>query len=130
MKNITTKKVTKKTITKDTASNKPASKEIKLDITDIFTDYDMVYAIAFAKLDTDKDITSSEVKHLLLFENACLSEMFDATTKFHIMIEDDLRCEICRLIKKVNWLNRPWYKKLMFWKKEPACNCTQCNNKA
>ena len=26
----------------------------------------------------------------------------------------DLKCEL-------EWATRPWYKKLMFWKKKPAC---------
>lgn len=123
MKNTTTKKpATKKVATKKvTKTQEPPV--IKLDVTKIFTDEDMTRAIVFAKIDANRDITANEAVNVITAEADSLADFYNGILKFHFMVEDDLRCDICKLQKKVNWLNRPWYKKLMFWKKEPEFVC-------
>lgn len=106
----TTTKVTKKT-TKKVELPEP----IEIDITNINTFDNMYLSFICAKLDKGFDINAEEVSTVLTilanYSNFLFKRQNDTIS---------LLMMTCLLISNdINWARRPWYKKLMFWKKKP-----------
>lgn len=121
------KKTTKETLKKSTKNTKKTdTKKIKIDATHLYTLDSVTDSIIEAKLNAgisiDKDEVVAIVEHLANFAAAILTRIADCDCK---IINDmcneltDKTVKIADLNKQLNWANRPWYKKLMFWKKNP-----------
>jgi hypothetical protein len=106
----TTTKATKKT-TKKVELPEP----IEIDITNINTFDKMYLSFISAKLDKGFDINAEEVSTILtIFANQANSLFSKQSNTISLLMM------ICLLVfNDINWARRPWYKKLMFWKKKP-----------
>lgn len=121
------KKTTKETLKKSTKNTKKTdTKKIKIDATHLYTLDSVTDSIIEAKLNAGISIDKNEVvaivEHLANFAASILTGIADCDCK---IINDmcneltDKTVKIADLNKQLNWANRPWYKKLMFWKKNP-----------
>ena len=118
MKKTTTKKVENKSVEKKFQVKTPT---IYADIRNVNTDAGMVYELASAKLDAGRSVDVSEVANILSKENFDYYDLYKVVIDSAEIREKELRSRVSDLTKQLEWANRPWYKKLMFWKKKPEC---------
>ena len=111
----TTKPAAKKTTKKAVVSNQPV---IEIDITNTSTLDGAVSALIAGKLNAGMDVSCFECKFVAhMFANAMTSILNTSYNMSNVAME----MAAC-LLNELVWNNRPWYKKLMFWKKKPAYN--------
>lgn len=116
MKKTTTSSTkAKKTTAKKTASVvefEPKNATLYLDIRNVNTDEDMVYEIASAKVCADRMLSTSEAVTFIQHELELMHKLDDILVQGLFETNNSL-------YNKLKWAKRPWYKKLMFWKKNP-----------
>ncbi len=92
----------------------PKLAKCKVNITHINTDRDIVYALAVAKLNADREINASEF-------NTVFYTHVDAYSRSLDSFMNAMKNEYFRFNCESKWANRPWYEKLLFWRKKPTC---------
>lgn len=124
MKTSTTKG-TKKSAVKKTKKEQTNEPVLKMDLRFVDTDKDaaMVKEMAWAKMDAGRMLDVSEVMNLLNSESEEMVDFYKSITNSYRSQADKMYCKICKLEAEITWLKRPWYKKLMFWKKKPEFTC-------
>lgn len=108
------KKTTKTTKTSKAKTFEPKVATCFADIRDVKTDIEMICRIAAAKLCCGRNIGATEANILISTNISEYGKIVDAVIKSLRKRCADLKCEL-------EWATRPWYKKMMFWKKKPAC---------
>ena len=93
---------------------------LKMDISDMqnLTDENVKRKMIRAKIEAGRLIDPSELASVV-------EDVTENTSSFFKSINEGLFEYICELQQEINWLNRPWYKKVIFWKKKPSCNCCE-----
>lgn len=110
----------KKNITKkSTKVSKLPKPTVNVDLTDVDTYDDMIVELASAKVNAGYGVDVSEFMHIISNENKGINELLDAMLKVYTTQIEALINSNARLRNKLAWATRPWYKKLMFWKKNP-----------
>lgn len=92
---------------------------IKFDIDNIKTYDDMIVAIASSKINAGYGIDVSEFMHIIADEDKSLDKTITVLLESFTDQIVELVKEKNELTRKLAWATRPWYKKLMFWKKNP-----------
>ena len=109
----------KKKIILKTKQHTPLKPTIKINMNDIETYDDLVTMFATAKINAGYDISVSEFMAVLNAECIAAEELFNCVFKVYDEELDNMNKKNNKLYKKLEWATRPWYEKLMFWKKDP-----------
>lgn len=97
----------------------PKTATCEFNICTVNTDEDMVKTIAIAKFNAGYNLDVSEIAALLEDQRYNFDKTIDDVFKQYNTDLLKNRVKYLKLQNDYEWATRPWYKKLLFWKKNP-----------